>query len=62
VFRTGDKVDLYYYTEARRPHAITGRIEYLGPVGVTLLTASGDLQFFPWSSVQRVILSEASRS
>jgi hypothetical protein len=62
VFRTGDKVDLYYYTEARRPHAITGRVEYLDPVGVMLLTASSDLQFFPWSSVQRVILSEASRS
>jgi hypothetical protein len=60
VFQPGDKVDLYYYAESDRVRSVTGKIDDLDLNSVTIVTTTGDLQWFPHTAIQRVILLEAS--
>ncbi len=59
AFNTGDRVDLYYYAESDHVRSIAGKIDDLDAIGVDLVTVTGDLQGFPWTSVQRMIMVEA---
>ena len=59
TFNPGDRVDLYYYAESDHVRRVSGKIEDLDAIGVDLVSVSGDLQGFPWTSVQRLIMVEA---
>jgi hypothetical protein len=57
VLIPGDVVDLYYYGESNGIRAVRAKIQELDGTGVTVVnTVAGDLQFYPWRSVQRMIL------
>lgn len=59
AFQAGDRVDLYYYAESDHVRSVSGKIDDLDAIGVDLVTLTGDLQGFPWTSVQRLIMVEA---
>lgn len=60
LFNPGDTVDLYYYGEANTVRSVAGKVEELDHLGLAIVTTvTGALQFYPWGSVQRVILLRA---
>lgn len=58
AFAVGSEVDLYYYGHDHDAREISGKIDFSDLVGVAILTVRGDLRFFPWSSVQQMILRD----
>ncbi len=59
AFPIGSSVEIRFYGAGHETRSVQGKIDYVDPVGVTILTVFGDLHFYPWSSVQRMILLES---
>lgn len=56
IMQTGDSVTLYYHASEHTAF-MAGKIEEIDSVGVSVLSsASGDLVWFPHTSVQRMVL------
>jgi hypothetical protein len=59
VIRPGARVDLYYYAESDHVRSVSGQVEDRSSTSVTIITTLGDLEEFPLTSIQRMILTEA---
>lgn len=59
VIRAGDSVHVYYYGEANSVRSLRGTVQERDQWGVTVVSLTGDLQEFPITSIQRLILIEA---
>lgn len=60
VIQSGDTVDLYYYGESNSVRSVHGQVDERDQHSVTIITLSGQMQEFPFSSVQRMILIDAN--
>jgi hypothetical protein len=62
IFEPGDTVDLVYYTHESSAGGyssnkiVNGKIQEFDAQGVYILDRYGDLRWFPFTSVQQVIL------
>lgn len=56
VFEAGKIIDLRYYAEDHQVRSLTCAVIARSDTGIIVETLNGQEQWFPWSSVQRLIV------